>query len=220
LLFCGNEKLTTIGDSQMQLLSGPGSGNTRPFLQPGGEIRTAILYGHYPIEHPAARRLSRCKAAELSARVVSVGLYDSETGETVFDLSPLFHDAEATGLNTKIGRAKEAEAEVSARLANGSAQLQSSDALGVPELDARVFDVISRHAVRETRTDLHGHYRFDDVPPGTYLLFAHYKTAFDDSAWLVEVNAAKDVSQDLANFNMHDPRFSEDWKLVVQGSMR
>ena len=83
--------------------------------------------------------------------------------------------------------------------------------MNVFDLDQRLAYAIEQATIASVRTEMNGHYRFADVKPGRYVIFAFYKTTVDDDAWFVGVDVPTTSKQDLSNYNFDDPRFSHRW---------
>ena len=78
----------------------------------------------------------------------------------------------------------------------------------LPRLNSALVGFLESGSIGVSRTTFEGAYSLNDVAPGSYYLFARYKTNFNDGIWLerIDVPLEQAISVDLSNHNLVDLR--------------
>ncbi len=97
-------------------------------------------------------------------------------------------------------------------------ELAKIDSAGVSDLDGTVMATLQKHTKRATYTDVDGHYSFDRVPRGKWIVVALEETP--GRGWFVDVQASGRFVEDLSNYNLSDPRLAARWREVVPAESR
>jgi hypothetical protein len=124
----------------------------------------------------------------------------------------------------KFRQANEADSIAREQITDASAKIQAIDATieriraGAKQSRVEHIALIKSAAFRTAPTGMNAHYAFENVAPGSYILFATMPLGDEMHSWFlpVTVTTGSQVKQDLDNNNRYSPSWNCDTGLPVR----
>ena len=172
-------------------------------LPPGKTFRSRYEETYFfPDSEPRKRYFKACPKEKLRATAVEFSGKDPSNTKSALSQWELLSPTE------EMKRAYQA-------LHDPMNQEREARKKGISDLQARWLDALAQNLLSTTRTSVDGHFNFEGLSRGHYVLAADYVTAIERDAWFVEVQVDDDTALDLTNSNLADPSLEKLWSSAL-----